>query len=81
MLESDLMPKYQRQNVFRIKSQQMEAEQAERERRSVLTRATRRRCRQLKEIFLLQRHQMLVRHDKEIEQIRRLQQRREVRNR
>ena len=30
--ESDLMPKDQRKNVFRIKRQQMEAEQAERER-------------------------------------------------
>ena len=128
--ESDLMPKDQRKNVFRIKRQQMEAEQAERERQfleslnqsheaslrrlsdghrekiallerqflqqkqqllrsreSALWELEERQLherhqlarRQLKEIFFLQRHQMLVRHDKELEQIRRLQQRREVR--
>ncbi|XP_044740531.1 serine/threonine-protein kinase 10 isoform X3 [Chrysoperla carnea] len=33
--------------------------------------------RQLKDIFFLQRHQMLVRHDKELEQIKRMNQRKE----
>ncbi|XP_077298165.1 sterile20-like kinase [Arctopsyche grandis] len=33
--------------------------------------------RQLKDVFFLQRHQMLVRHDKELEQIKRMNQRKE----
>ncbi|KAL0269444.1 UNVERIFIED_CONTAM: hypothetical protein PYX00_007175 [Menopon gallinae] len=33
--------------------------------------------RQLKDIFFLQRHQMLIRHDKELEQIKRMNQRKE----
>lgn len=33
--------------------------------------------RQLKDIFFLQRHQMLIRHEKELEQIKRMNQRKE----
>ena len=120
--ESDLMPKDQRKNVFRIKRQRerqfleslnqsheaslrrlsdghrekiallerqflQQKQQLLRSRESALWELEERQLherhqlarRQLKEIFFLQRHQMLVRHDKELEQIRRLQQRREVR--